>query len=51
MHRGQTSKHLCKNISSKKNAINPSAPELSARWEVPKHRNFNSKHNWASDYS
>jgi len=49
MHRGQTSKHLCKHISSKKNAINPSAPELNAWWEVPKHRNFNSKHKWASD--
>jgi hypothetical protein len=50
MHRGQTSKHLCKHISSKKNAINPSAPELNARLEVPKHQNFNSS-NLVSDYS
>ena len=51
MHRGQTSKHLCKHISSKKNAINPSAPELNAQWEVSQHQNFNSRHNLASDYS
>jgi hypothetical protein len=51
MHCGHMSKQLCKHISSKKYAINPLASEWNARWEPPKHQNFNSMHNWASDYS
>jgi hypothetical protein len=35
MHCGETTKHLCKHSSSKKNAINPSAPELNTRRELP----------------